>query len=88
MVAPVKNSRTSIARAQRQPHRLTIHSVTPPVILSFWTAQATELAQLAAEAERASNMAHAAHLWGLAAVTAPADAFTKSYCTEHAKVAA
>lgn len=87
MVTPVKNAGTSIARAQRQPHRLTLQT-TPPTVLKFWTAQAADLAAQAVGEERAGNMDRAAYLWGLARVTAPADAFTRSYCDEHSRVAA
>lgn len=74
-------------RSTRQPHKLTLNT-TPPTVLKFWTAQAAQLAANGAEYERTGRMDKAAECWNLAALTAPANAFTKSYCQDHAKVAA
>ena len=70
----------------RQPHRVILRN--KAVVLSFFTAQAADLARQANEAEREGKDWRARDLWALARDTAPADAFTKSYCSEHAEARA
>lgn len=69
----------------RTPHTLTIHLVSPPVTLRFWTAQGIDLARQAACAESEGRPADAKRLWGLALEASPADDITIIYCIEHTK---
>lgn len=74
--------------AKRWPHRLILKGATPPVVLSFWTAQAVEIARNAAQAEREGRLEEARDYWSIARATSPADPATAAYCDEHSKVTA
>lgn len=70
----------------RQPHRLILRTPTSvPQLLSFWTAQAVQIARNAAEHERQGDFENARLCWSLARDLSPADAVTRCFCDEHAQ---
>lgn len=71
---------------RRQPHRLIVPG-SAPVVLSFWTAQAAQIARNGADAEREGRLDDARNYFSIARDLSPADEATKRYCDQHARAA-
>lgn len=70
---------------KRQPYRFLLKRPFPPMVLSFWTIQSTDMARGAAIYERDGQLEKAREYWSIARDGSPADVATKRFCDAHAK---